>query len=86
MNNSIADEILKAIKYAIDKQVTNCDRTFVSVVKKVNTDGTYIINDEAGQERKVKCAIPNISLSVGQNVYVKIPMNNLKRIHICGVL
>lgn len=81
-------EILKSIQIMIDKKVSEykADHTFLSVVKKVNPDGTYVILDDSGSERNVKCCIPNISLKAGQNVYIKIPMNDLRRIHICGII
>lgn len=82
--SNIADEIIKTIKYAIDKKTVNCDRTFKTVIKQVTPKG-YIILDESGSERCVGCCIPNVSLKAGQMVYVKIPCNQVKWIHICGV-
>lgn len=85
---SIKEEILQSIGLLIDKKLETykADRTFVSVIKQVNSNGTYIINDQSGTNRTVKCSIPNITLTNGQAVYVKIPCGNLKRIHICGVV
>ena len=83
---SISDEILKTIKFAIEKLEVRCDRTFISVIKQVNTNNTYVIQDQSGTNRTVKCAIPNITLTNGQAVYVKIPSGDLKRMHICGVV
>ena len=83
---SISDEILKTIHYALEKNNMYYDKTFVSVVKEVNSNGTYVINDTTGSDRTVKCAIPGITLHVGQNVYAKIPSGNINRLHICGVL
>lgn len=83
---SISDEILSAIQYALDNYTTNCDRTYMSVVTKVNANKTYVIRDESGNERTVKCAIPNAGLSVGKNVWVKIPCGNIMKTHICGVV
>ena len=85
---SIKEEILQSIGLLIDKKLETykADTTFVSVIKQVNSNGTYIINDQSGTSRTVKCAIPNITLSNGQAVYVKIPCGNLKKIHICGVV
>ncbi len=82
--SNIADEIIKTIKYAIDKKTVNCDRTFKTVIKQVTPKG-YVILDESGSERCVGCCIPNVSLKAGQMVYVKIPCNQVKWIHICGV-
>lgn len=82
---NIADEILKAIKYAVDKKSINCDRTYKSVIKRINKKG-YVILDRTGSERTVKCCIPGIELRPGQSVWVKEPMGKLNDIHICGVV
>lgn len=82
---SVADEILKAIKYAIERTTVNCDRTYKSVIKKIDKKG-YVILDRTGSERIVKCCIPNIELRPGQSVLVKEPMGDLKGLHICGVV
>ena len=81
---SAADEILKAIKYAVERQKINCDRTYKSIIKGINKKG-YVILDRTGSERTVKCCIPGIELRPGQSVYVKEPMGDLKGLHICGV-
>lgn len=82
---SLSDVILESIKYALEKYEVKCDKTFTSVIKSVNSNGIYTVLDEGGTERKVKCAIPNISLTVGQSVWVKVPRGNLNEIHICGI-
>ena len=82
---SAADEILKAIKYAVEKQKVRCDRTYRTVVKGINKKG-YVILDETGCERTVKCCIPGVELKVAQSVWVKEPMGRLNDIHICGVV
>ena len=82
--SNIADEILKTIKYAVDKKTINCDRTYQSVIKRITKKG-YVITDQAGQERTVPCGIPNVELRPGQSVYVKEPMGNLNELHICNV-
>ena len=81
-------EIIKAIQIMIDEKIGNykADKTFPSVIKQKNTDGTYVILDDSGGERKVKCCIPNLDLKVGQRVFVKIPNSSLQNIHICGVV
>lgn len=61
------------------------DKTFASAVKSVNNDFTYTIMDDGGVDRKLKCAIPNAALSVGQYVWVKVPCGRLEDMHICGV-
>ncbi len=61
------------------------DRTFASAVKNINKDSTYTIMDDGGVERKLECAIPNITLKVGPYVWVKIPSGRLEDMHICGV-
>ena len=81
---NIADEILKTIKYAVDKKTVNCDRTFKTVIKKVTSKG-YVILDESGSERTVGCCIPNISLKAGQMVYVKVMQGKFNSMYICGI-
>lgn len=83
--SNIADEIIKTIKYAIDKKTINCDRTYRTTIKRITKKG-YVITDEAGQERTVPCGIPNVELRPGQSVWVKEPMGRLKDLHICGVV
>ncbi|MBO5054861.1 MAG: hypothetical protein J6C64_00695 [Lachnospiraceae bacterium] len=84
----LGKEILKSIQLMIDKRISTCkyDKTFTSVIRQINSNGTYIVLDDAGGERNAKCCIPGIVLRVGQTVWVKIPMNDLKKIHICGIL
>ena len=41
---NIADEILKTIKYAVDKKAVNCDRTYQSIIKEITPKG-YVILD-----------------------------------------
>ena len=80
-------EILKAIQLMIDEKIGayKADRTFISVIKQKNPNGTYVVLDESGGERTVKCCIPNLDLRVGQRVYVTIPSLDLKRIYITGI-
>ena len=82
--NNLSDEILKTIKYALDRKAVNCDRTYKSVIKSSNRKG-YVILDETGSERTVQCCVPNIELRAGQSVWVKEPMGKFKDLHICGV-
>ena len=83
--NNISDEILKTIQYAIDRQTINCDRTYKSVIKAITPKG-YVILDETGGERTVKCCIPNLDLKVGQRVWIKLPLGKLNDLHICGIV
>ena len=83
--NNLSDEILKTIKYAIDRKTVNCDRTYKSVIKSITPKG-YMIIDETGSERTVPCCIPNVELKAGQHVWVKEPMGDIKGLHICGVV
>lgn len=80
------EEIFKSIQTMVDRAIANCkvDRTYRTVIKQVTPKG-YVILDESGSERCVGCCIPNVSLKAGQMVYVKIPCNQVKWIHICGV-
>ena len=83
--NNIADEILKTIKYAIDRKAVNCDITYESIIKEITPKG-YVVLDRAGSERTVQCCIPGIILRIGQSIWVKEPMGKLNKIHICGVI
>lgn len=80
-------EIFKSIQLMFDQKMGQykADKTYKSVVKGISRKG-YVILDATGSERTVKCCIPNVSLSVGQSVFVKEPMGDLRLIHICGVL
>lgn len=77
--------LVKNILAAIKQNNVCCDRTYKSVIKSVTSKG-YVVLDLTGNERTVKCCIPNISLKVGQNVWLKEPMGNLNNLHICGVV
>lgn len=83
----LGDELIKTIQIMINRKLNNfkADRTYQSVVKRVVKKG-YVILDETGNERIVKCCIPGVELRAGQAVYVKEPMGKLKELHICGVL
>lgn len=83
--SNIAEEILKTIKYAVDRKTINCDRTFKTAVRQVTSKG-YIITDLAGSERTVKCAIPGVTLKPGQFVWVTMPCGKLKDMYISGIV
>lgn len=80
-------EILKSIQTIIDKKLDNfkADRTYKTVIKNITPKG-YVILDNTGSDRTVPCCIPNIELKVGQSVWIKEPMGDLKGLHICGVI
>lgn len=78
---TLAKQIAKSLQYSI----TNYDRTFISVISNVNNNGTYDIIDEFGIVRNVVLGIPNITLSIGQRVYITIPSGNLKNMYISGI-
>lgn len=71
--SNISDEIIKTIKFALDRYKTDCDITYTSIIKEVTEKG-YVILDRTGSERAVKCRIPGAELKVRQMVYVKEPM------------
>lgn len=81
------EEILKSIQTMIDKSIATykADKTYKSVIKAIAPKG-YIVLDETGSERTVKCCIPNVELKAGQTVWVKMPQGKLKDMHICGVV
>ena len=79
--NVLVKEIVKAIR----ENTVNCDRTYKTVIKRVVKKG-YVVLDETGNERTVKCCIPGVELRTGQMVYVKMIQGQLKDMHICGVV
>lgn len=81
------EELFKSVQIMIDRSITSykADRTYKSVVKKVTPKG-YVILDNAGCERTVQCSIPNVELRPGQPVWVKEPMENIRELHICGII
>lgn len=82
--SNISDEILKTIRYALERTSINCDRTYKSVIKKVTPKG-YVILDDSGCERTVSSS-SIVELKEGQRVWVKEPMGNIKDLHICGIV
>lgn len=81
MISSLAKVIANAIRYSDD----GFDRTFISVVKKRNENKTYEILDEYGNVHTCVLAIPNITLSEGQRVFVTIPCGNISKMYISGI-
>ena len=83
----LGKDVLRSIQILIDRKLKDykADRTYKSVIKAVTAKG-YVILDRSGSERTVRCCIPGIPLKVGQNVWVKEPMEDLKGMHICGVV
>lgn len=81
------EEIFKTIQTMVDRAVVNCkvDRTYESVIKEITPKG-YVILDNTGSERTVQCCIPDLNLRKLQRVWVREPMGNLKKLHICGVV
>ena len=83
----LKSELIKSIQIIIDKKLNNSkiDRTYKSVIKNVVPKG-YVVLDTGGSERIVQCSIPNVELKIGQTVWIKEPMGDLKDLHICGVV
>ena len=83
----VNEEIYESIQYMVDKSMRThkADRTYRSAIKAITNKG-YVILDDSGAERTVKCCIPGVELKVGQNVWVKVPEGDLKGLHICGVV
>lgn len=80
-----SDEILRTIKYALDRKKIKCDRTYKTIIVNIVKKG-YVILDEYGCERTVQCSIPGLELRPLQSVWVKEPRGNLNELHICGVV
>lgn len=85
--SSIGEELLKTIQIMINRKLKNykVDRTYESVIKEITPKG-YVILDNTGSERTVQCCIPDLNLRKMQRVWVREPMGNLKKLHICGVV
>ena len=83
----LGKEIIKSIQIIVDRKLSNykADKTYKSVIKKITPKG-YVILDNAGSERTVKCCIPNLDLKIGQSVWVKEPSGKLSDLHIVGVV
>lgn len=83
----LGEELLRTIQIMINRKLNNyrADRTYESVIKEIAPEG-YVILDNTGSERTVQCSIPNLNLRKMQRVWVREPMGNLNKLHICGVL
>ena len=81
MIQSLAREIAKALNHAS----SDYDKTFISVVKAKNSDGTYNVLDNYGNIRTCVLALPNVTLSEGQRVFVTIPSGNINKMYISGI-
>lgn len=81
------EEIFKAVQDMVDMAVANnrADITYESVIKDITPKG-YVVLDRFGSERTVQCCIPNLELKKFQKIWLKEPMGDLKKIHICGVI
>ena len=81
------EEIFKSIQSMVDKAITNCkvDRTYQSVIKEITKKG-YVVLDNTGSKRTVQCCIPGIELRIGQKVWIKEPMGDLRNLHIVGIV
>ena len=80
------DILGKEIAKVVKQNSQTADYSFTSVIKAVNANGTYTVLDRNGIERDVKCVIPGLPLSVGKNVWLKMPCGDIKKLHIYGVV
>ena len=82
---TIKDEIIKTIEIMVNKEIKKikADKTHLSIITSVE-NGKYVVTLN-GSEHKVKCAIPNVELKTGQQVWVTVPCGDLKRMFISGV-
>ena len=78
------DILVKEIVKAIRQKEEKCDRTYRSVIKEVTPKG-YVVLDEAGGERTVKCCIPGVTLNKMQRVLVTVPCGKLGEMFVSGV-
>ena len=83
---NLGEELIKTIQIMINRKLKNykADRTYESIIKKITPEG-YVVLDETGSERTVQCCIPELKLREFQRVWLREPMGNLKKLHICGV-
>lgn len=79
------DILVREIAKAINEKTINCDRTFKTAVRQITPKG-YIVTDQSGSERTVKCAIPEVTLKPGQFVWVTMPCGKLKDMYISGIV
>lgn len=94
MNKTSNNEMLKSIEMLVEKIISisdsmikkaNYDKTFESTIvkKKKKKDGIYIYTIKYNNaDYEVKSSIGEIK---SKNVWVKIPCNNLNKMHICGI-
>ena len=82
---TIKDEIIKTIEIMVNKEIKKikADKTYPSVITSVE-NGKYVISLN-GSNYKIKCAIPNVELKTGQQIWVTVPCGDLKGMFICGV-
>jgi hypothetical protein len=83
MPNSIADEVLNAIEYAIDKTTSNLRRNYVkTAIKYVSSDGKYTVTiDGADYTVPTGCGMKFVA---GEKIWVHIPEGNLNNAYICA--
>lgn len=83
----LGEELIKTIQIIVNRKLNNfkADRTYQSVIKRITSKG-YVVLDQSGNERTVKCCIPGLKLNVGQKIWVKEPMGDLRNIHITGIV
>lgn len=82
---TIKDEIIKTIEIMVNKEIKKIktDKTYPSVITSVEK-GKYVVTLN-GSNYTVKCAIPNIELKTGQQVWVTVPCGDLKGMFVSGV-
>lgn len=70
---------------ALDSLKAKADRTIPAIIKSVNSNNTYTILADSGQERNVKCSIPGLELKAGMNVWATVPMGKVGMMFVSGV-
>jgi len=83
--SSINQMLIKAIEKITDKKIANIryDKTFPSIIYKVNNDGTYQISKE-GSLYTVPCSL-GVQLKITQNVWITMPGGSFKDMYISGI-
>lgn len=82
---TIKDEIIKTVDIMVKSAIKKIkmDKTYTSVITSVE-NGKYVVTLN-GSNYTVKCAIPNVELKTGQQVWVTVPCGDLKGMFISGV-
>lgn len=92
LNNAkeIIDNYGNQFKESLIAEITSDDdkaKTYTEALQAIEEYNEAVLKSENPYNyENVKCCIPGAELKTFQSVYVKVPMNDLKKMHICGVV